>query len=115
MVREKCSKLLRRMMRSPSNMSGLVRSTVSTQLSFDRFGAQHQRLKSVDQQLEMRVITRVRMEQAIRPPSRRADVSMGIKHEEAIAVLHRVARTHRRGSYGNPEREAGTAFDFYLF
>src|SRR5271156_2434802 len=53
-----------------------------------KVGPQEERLKSVDQQLEMREIARVAFEQAIGAARRSTDVAVAIEHEEAVVVLH---------------------------
>ena len=50
--------------------------------------AEQERLKPVDQQLEMRQVTGIATEQAVRPARRRADVAMAVEHHEAVVLLH---------------------------
>ena len=59
--------------------------------------AQQQRLFAVQQQFEVREISRVAKENAVGAPTHRADICIAVEHREAIALLERAARA-RRGS-----------------
>ena len=49
---------------------------------------EEERLKSVDQQFEMREVAGVAIEQAVRAARRSADVAVAVEHQEAVVLLH---------------------------
>ena len=56
---------------------------------------QEEGLKSVDQQLEMREVAGVAIEQAVRPARRSTDVAVAVEHQEAVVSLHGAPQPRR--------------------
>ena len=50
---------------------------------------QEEGLKSIDEQLEMREVAGVAIEQAVRPARRSANVAVAIENQKTVAMLHR--------------------------
>ena len=85
-------------------MSGLVRSTVSSELSSRTFEPSSSGCMPLMQQFQPRQIARVGMKHAVGPAGGGADVAMAVEHGEGIAMLERAARPRRGTGRRNVER-----------
>jgi RNA-binding protein YhbY len=56
---------------------------------------QEEGLESVDQQLEMREVAGVAIEQAVRPARRSTDVAVAVEYQEAIVSFHGAPQPRR--------------------
>ncbi len=68
-----------------------------------QIGAEQQRLKVVEHELQPREVAGVVMEQAVRSAGRRADVTMTVEHDEGVVVLERATRSRRRARHRDIE------------
>ena len=74
-------------------------------------GAEQQRLRAVEQKLEMREKTRVAMKQPVDAAGRCAHITVAVENEEGIVVLEGAARARRRARRRNIERRLGNNFE----